>query len=395
MNSNLLIKERIGAIDCIRGFALLGIFMVNLPIMLGIFTPLEKEEVTINQWTEIFLELFISNKFFVLFSFLFGLSFFIFMSRAEAKGYGKKLFARRLLFLLLFGIIHRLFFWTGDVLLLYAVTGYFLLFFYDRKPKTILVWGVSLISAFIILVHGLAGFMILNDPSLLHGSFPKESQIEAYHTLGYVDWLIWHYNAEVITETPRHLLIIPLLLGIFLLGLYTGKIGVFQHIEQFIKPLKKIQAASGLASIPFIGLMYYCQVAEDPIALIKAFESLYLQAGGILLSAFYMTTLMLLLRVSLAQKILSPLRLYGQMALTNYLSQTLIGFVIFFIMRLYGSIALYESVLICIGVFIVQIIFSNLWLKKFRLGPFEWLWRTLTYGKHQKLSVHRRKAETA
>lgn len=395
MNSNLLIKERIGAIDCIRGFALLGIFMVNLPIMLGIFTPLEKEEVTINQWTEIFLELFISNKFFVLFSFLFGLSFFIFMSRAEAKGYGKKLFARRLLFLLLFGIIHRLFFWTGDVLLLYAVTGYFLLFFYDRKPKTILVWGVSLISAFIILVHGLAGFMILNDPSLLHGSFPKESQIEAYHTLGYVDWLIWHYNAEVINETPRHLLIIPLLLGIFLLGLYTGKIGVFQHIEQFIKPLKKIQAASGLASIPFIGLMYYCQVAEDPIALIKAFESLYLQAGGILLSAFYMTTLMLLLRVSLAQKILSPLRLYGQMALTNYLSQTLIGFVIFFIMRLYGSIALYESVLICIGVFIVQIIFSNLWLKKFRLGPFEWLWRTLTYGKHQKLSIHRRKAETA
>ncbi|MGG4267227.1 DUF418 domain-containing protein [Peribacillus simplex] len=384
MNTNLLIKERIGTIDCIRGFALLGIFMVNLPNMLGIFTPL-KEEVTINQWVEIFFNLFISDKFFVLFSFLFGLSFFIFMSRAEAKGYGKKLFARRLLFLLLFGIIHRLFFWAGDVLLLYAITGYFLLFFYNRKPKTILVWGVLLISAFIILVHGLIGFMVLNAPSLLDGFFHKEAQIEAYHTLGYIDWLIWHFNAEVIPETPQNLLIIPLLLGIFLLGLYTGKIGVFQRIEQFIKPLKKIQAASCLASIPFIGLLYYCRVAEDPIALIKAFETLYLQAGGIILSAFYMTTLMILLRVSLAQKILSPLRLYGQMALTNYLTQTLIGFVIFFTMRLYGSIELYESALICIVVFITQIIFSNLWLKNFRLGPFEWIWRTLTYGKRQEL----------
>lgn len=196
MNPTPLINKRIGTIDCIRGFALLGIFMVNLPIMLGIFTTLEKEEVKINQWSEIFLNLFISNKFFVLFSFLFGLSFFIFMSRAEAKGYGKKLFARRLLFLLLFGIIHRLFFWTGDVLLLYAVTGYFLLFFYNSKPKTILVWGVSLISVFTILAHGLAGCMVLNDPSLLTGSIHKEVQIKAYHTLGYVDWFIWHFTPK-------------------------------------------------------------------------------------------------------------------------------------------------------------------------------------------------------
>lgn len=66
---------------------------------------------------------------------------------------------------------------------------------------------------------------------------------------------------------------IPLLLGIFLLGLYTGKIGVFQHTEQFIKPLKIIQAVSGIASIPFIGLLFYCQDAEVPITIIKAFES--------------------------------------------------------------------------------------------------------------------------
>lgn len=389
MNSNLLLKDRISAIDCIRGFALLGIFMVNLPIMLGIYPQLEKEEVSIDKWLELFLDLFVSNKFFVLFSFLFGLSFFIFMSRAEIKGYGKKIFARRLFFLLIFGIVHRLFFWTGDVLLLYTITGYLLLFFYNCKPKTILVWGISIISVYIIFVHGLAGFIALHDPSIIYGTPYKEAQIQAYHSLRYVDWLFWHFRSEVLTETPRHLLIIPLLLGIFLIGLYSGKIGVFQHTKQFIGPFKKILVVSGIASIPFIGLLFYCQYTTEPITVIKAFETFYLQAGGIILAAFYITAFMLISRVPFAQKMLSPLRLYGQMALTNYLTQTLIGFGIFFSMRLYSSIELYQLVLICIAVFIGQIIFSNLWLKYFRLGPFEWLWRTLTYGKIQKLSIHK------
>ena len=158
MTQNLTQGERIHSIDIIRGIAVLGIFLVNWPVIAGVDSrDLSGIYEGIDSYIRLFYDMFIQTKFYTIFRFI-RIRFYIFMSRAEAKtDHPKILFVRRLLILLLFGFLHYVLLWDGDILHTYAIAGFFLFLFYKREPRTILIWAIVLLSIFqfIMLMAGI------------------------------------------------------------------------------------------------------------------------------------------------------------------------------------------------------------------------------------------------
>ncbi|MEZ2661639.1 DUF418 domain-containing protein, partial [Aneurinibacillus aneurinilyticus] len=143
--------ERMITLDIIRGFALLGIFLVNMPTFhspdfIRQLYDLPQNLSSVDKVVNLFFSLFIQTKFYTIFSFLFGLGFYVFMNRVEQKGLKVyRLFSRRLLILFLFGFLHLIFLWYGDVLHAYAIVGFALSLFYKRSNKVILGWAFGLL----------------------------------------------------------------------------------------------------------------------------------------------------------------------------------------------------------------------------------------------------------
>lgn len=124
-------NARIYSLDIIRGIAILCILFANLPTMTGLDPFNQAGYSGTDKVIRLLIDLFIQAKFYTIFAFLFGVGFYIFIKNAEAKGYSMyKLFSRRLCILLLFGLLHFIFLWYGDILHAYALAGFILLFFY-------------------------------------------------------------------------------------------------------------------------------------------------------------------------------------------------------------------------------------------------------------------------
>lgn len=241
-------KDRMVTIDVIRGFALFGILLVNMPsfhspvFMKSVYGQ-ESNYTGMDYWLDVFFALFVEMKFFTIFSFLFGLGFYIFMSRAEEKGLGvKTLYLRRILALLLFGVVHLVALWFGDILHTYAIGGLILLLFYKRKIKTLIIWAFSLI----LLINILFSLVLLLPEEVLveqtstagvNGSFAE--YVDVYENAGYLEWVSYRMG----TEMPRvlnNLLpgLIPVM-AMLLFGLAAGKAKYFVTSPNILLFLKK------------------------------------------------------------------------------------------------------------------------------------------------------------
>ncbi len=392
-NESVLGKERIVTLDIIRGFAILGIFLVNMPSFTGsefmVYTGADKT-------IRMLFDMFIQTKFYTIFSFLFGLGFYIFMTRAEARGEKVfRLFSRRLLVLLLFGVLHLVLLWKGDILHTYAIMGFFLLLFYRRKAKTVLIWGIILILSFQFLLGTSALFAYIGeqfDESLNFTEQIREETLaegkvtlEAYTTLSYSELLKWRIPNELKSVIGNIPLTLPDILGMFLVGLFVGKINLFRRVTELKRKLRITQIITLLLSLPPLVAIAMSYAKLEDVIFMNSLENYFLvHFSGFTLSIFYIVTIALLLEKQTWQRILNPFRYVGQMALSNYLCQTLFGVIIFYGFGLYGQISLAAGLLYSIIFYCLQIILSSFWLKKFRFGPFEWLWRVMTYGKVQQ-----------
>ncbi|MFJ8247442.1 DUF418 domain-containing protein [Peribacillus asahii] len=385
-------QERILTIDIIRGFALLGIFLVNMPAFHSPAFMIQHPVYTgMDYWLDLFFQMFIQTKFYTIFSFLFGLGFYIFMSRAEQKGLNiNRLFTRRLTVLLLFGAAHFILLWYGDILHTYALAGFFLLLFYKRKTKTILIWAFSLLIVF----HSLISVQFFIPASTIKEmqamNQDKESRIaeyvDMYEHASYLDWVSYRLPTEIIPLTLELPFVIITVLAMFLFGLYAGKIGIFQHNSPHLPKIKKIWITTLLLSIPLVSFLAIMKVEFIDLGVYRENAVfLFTSLSGLTLCFFYMSSLTLLLRKKHWQKLLRPFGFTGQMALTNYILQTVISIFIFLGLNLFGKVSLLTGTLICLSIYIVQVIFSYVWLKNFRFGPLEWLWRSLTYGYFQPM----------
>lgn len=380
--------DRIHQLDAIRGFALFGIFLVNMPTFLqpALFLPengLPVEHSSLDEWIRLVFNMFVQTKFYTIFSILFGAGFYLFMSRAEQKGGAARLlYVRRLIGLLLFGLAHLFFLWYGDILHTYALTGLFLLFFYRVSEKNIRRWAWTLLFS-LQMLYALT-LLIPEDPanSVTNASPVLVEQANEVYNFGtWMEWVSFRIANELPLLLSNEWFAIWSVLPLFLFGLTLARRDVFYQTDRYLASTKKVWWVTLVLSgvlVAMIPLLQYGIVHFPAPALISV--QVFVGWSGLALCAFYICSLLLLYETRRGRDILKHLEPVGRMALTNYLGQTVISVTIARVCHLYGEAGMGVGLLICLIVFPLQIAASKWWLSRYRYGPAEWVWRCFTYA---------------
>ena len=388
--------DRIDILDALRGFALLGIIIVNVRAWAGWYTfePAGRDAVSGGAqsawWYEFLLTSLVEGKFYTIFSFLFGLGFALQLSRLQRRGLdGIRIFRRRLLVLLAIGLIHMTFLWEGDILTLYALLGLLLPMFMSWSDRRVIVLAIAL------LLLPIAGIALVNlariDPDLGLVEFGEH----LFTALGGDDegWRTWllredfrSYFTWTLAAPPFRIggffesWRIPKVMAIMLLGLLAGRRLITGKLLQDRALLHKVGVYGLLVGIPAnIGSGLFGGLSQEEFSRSLIATALY-AVGVVPLGLAYAACFALLWPK--AHRIVGLLAAPGRMALTNYLSQTILGILIFYGIGFgfYRSLGPWEFTAVAVAIFAVQIVWSRLWLQRFRQGPMESLWRRLTYA---------------
>ncbi|MCO4850044.1 DUF418 domain-containing protein [Bacillus vallismortis] len=378
------LRERVHFLDIVRGFALLGIIIVNYFLIVDSVKGFEmaSDDVLHN-----LVSWFAEGKFVTLFSFLFGVGFMIFMDRAAQKvDSPNKLFARRLSILLGFGILHITFVWVGDILTFYAVSGFLLLGFYKRTAKTVLRWIIALIVFQFLTPVFTMLYNVINTAGSKNPNF-SEFTLFSHSSITYMESISTRWT-DMVTMAASSFSMIYSMFLMFLLGVYFVKMEFFKDMEAKKPIWKRIWIISTIAFL----------ITQSSILLdmfnFSDISSVLGQNGGLTGSMFYMSSFaMLFLYVP---QLRGPMMIFtkvGRMSLTCYLLHSIIGTVLFlrYGFGLAGHIQSAGTFMFSLAVYFVLMIFSTLWLKQFKYGPMELIWRKLTYGKvneRSKATLH-------
>ncbi|GGP09614.1 DUF418 domain-containing protein [Oceanobacillus neutriphilus] len=376
------VNKRLEWIDAARGFAILGIFMVNIGSFSAPYFLYGGAEDTwtagIDQFSLAFIDIFFQASFYTLFSILFG-----FGIQNQKDSLDKKdispyaFFGRRLGTLIVFGIIHAFAVWNGDILLTYGTMGFLLLLFLNSGDKTLAGWGFGLLGfstiAFTSLQYAARDFIVLGNTSEIEQAFQsyRSSDFSIIMAQNFQDWQL---SNGILGFFIYPFIILPL----FLFGMYLARKRWFHDPLSYSGILKKIWIISLIVFILFkigpylFGNPLWFALVQDNI-------------GGTASAVFYLTSITLLWQKGISRKILRVLAPIGKMALSNYLLQSVISFWLFYGVGvgLYGEVRPFQQILIVLIIFCLQIIGSTIWLRYFQFGPVEWLWRCITYKKMQ------------
>lgn len=373
------VKTRLLEPDVIRGFALFGVLLVNLTMMnatIGGSVPAYNTLSGVDACVSFFIHYFAQAKFYTIFAFLFGFGFYLFCDKPAALR-PDHYFKRRMYALLLFGIMHLVFVWSGDILHTYAICGFVLLSKAQKENFDPLKSGIRLILISILLMTVLTALTSLSTTTM-----DMSMGTIAYSKFSYLEMVKYRFKNEL----PYILLNLPFvmirILGLFYLGFWVAKKRLFNHVEEHIVSIKKLFINSGglfFLSIAIEHLLTGDSPMHFALEIIKAFAN---EMGSILGAMFYVTGLLLLLSKPFTKKLVSPLRYTGRMALTHYLTQTLCFTTLYngYGGGLFGKIPVYSYLPIAIGFYLLQLLLSKLWLKNHTFGPMEKMWRKLTYG---------------
>ena len=393
------VKKRIISIDALRGFALAGVALVHM-VEQYIAGPhpdgfMEGVNGIPDQIIQGIISIFFTGKFFALFSILFGLSFSIQMESAQNKGQkfgGRFIWRAALLFVI--GYVHQLFY-RGDILTIYAVLAPFIIPFYRASSKWLLITagliflGIPRFIAFAIFgaesVTGVHSMMDNNHElvknyieTISTGNLSEVFYLNAtYGMLTKIDFQVSFFGRFYYT------------FAYFLVGLWLGRTGLFKDLSAFSKRIKDTMLWSIGALIISFGLVVATfATAPQPIDFSTwqfALGMNFMDWVSVSMSSIILCGFLMLYQKESWQRRLAFFAPYGRMALTNYVMQSIIGTFIYFGWGL-GYIGQFGA-LICflmgIGVIIIQTVFSKYWLKNFKYGPLEWLWRCGTYLKWQ------------
>ena len=399
--------ERIVTLDVLRGIALLGVLVANVWLWFSgailMFPGLQEElrRPSVDSAVFVLVGFFVSGKALSTFSILFGLGFAVQMMRAEVRGSRiVPVYSRRLAVLLVLGVLHGVLLWYGDILASYAFLGFALLLFRRRREGTLLVWAAVLIFAIPIalgtvpLVLHLTGADTGPPPAERLAEMTKENQEKlGLFTSGSYPRMV-EGNLRMLGEmygSPKALGML-MLLGLFLLGLYAGRRRIFEHPAAHRVLLRRIVVwgfAVGVpASLAGLGLrltMGFEQAVATPWFPLAMMTTTSLGTAPFALA--YIATATLLLEDPRWKERLGVFASVGRMALTNYLSQTVVCLAIYYRGGLIGHFRPGLNLVIALLIFIVQMRVSAWWLSRCRFGPMEWVWRSLTYGHVQPMRL--------
>ena len=396
-------SERLISIDVLRGFAVLGILIMNIqsfsmigasyinPTAFGDFTG-------INKLIWVLSHLFADQKFMTIFSILFGAGIILITNKVETTGKRSAgLHYRRIFWLLIIGLIHAYIFWYGDILVAYAICGFIVYLARNLSPKTLLISGlliVSIASALFLM----SGFSMSYWPEASYQETLKswqptveaiDKEIAAYagSWLAQMDYRV---PSAISMQTFLFLyMVIWRVMGLMFIGMALYKWKALQAKLSKKTYLIFLIIGFGLG-FPIVGYGLMSNAAVDwsfDYSMFLGWQ--YNYWGSLFVSLGYISLIMLIVKSGSFSKLTGALAAVGRMALTNYLLHTLICTFIFYGhgFGLYGQVNRVMQILIMAVIWIFQLIASTLWLKYFRFGPAEWLWRSLTYLKFQPMHV--------
>ncbi|WP_324720897.1 DUF418 domain-containing protein [Salinimicrobium sp. HB62] len=385
-------KNRIETLDVLRGFALAGILYAHMVIWYtGAALPPDVYTKYDSTADGIALGIFgalVFGKFFSVFSFLFGLGFYLHFRNKRSKPEYLKIYIWRLFLLFFIGLLHHIL-WRGDILTIYAVLGIILLFFGKLSPKIILTIALLLITNIPTHLYDFFQTEVIRSSVAL----PMAEEAESYYSLvknsGFFEvlednWRSWPAKIEYQLQSGR----LFMTFGYFLLGLYAGRTKLFSDPENNLKTFISWNRASKnvVLILLFLALlMYLFNLVTIPgikvVPELQWIASFLFSIYNACLSIFYITGITLLYRKGSFQKILRPLTALGRMALTIYIMQTLFGLLLFynFGFGLFDQTSPSINVFMGVVVFLIQLKFAQWWLSRFQQGPVEWVWKSLTY----------------
>jgi len=375
-------QNRIETIDILRGFSILGIFLVNMPTFHSPFMDIDP----LTWWNEnpdhvlyILVDVFAQASFYPLFAFLFGFGAILLADRSAERGQSfPSLFLRRMTTLLVIGILHAFLIWHGDILITYALFGFFFLLFYKWRGKTLLIFG----SLMYILPFAAFSLMMLlmvatgNSSSIETNFIQAEATMNTYQNGSFLeiteqrlaDW----YK---VNNLGSALIIFFSIFPHFLMGAGIAKLGWLHNPKLHQKKILWITATAILAGFFLKTLPYTTEnMAAD---MIQDF------IGGPIVSFSYIFLFTLVFQNQKLSLIFSPIAAVGRLSISNYLLQSIVATLIFYSygLGIYGKISFTTGILFVFIIYIGQMVLSLLWLRYFYIGPIEYIWRFFTYGK--------------
>lgn len=387
--------QRIVALDAIRGFALLGIFLMNVewftrPLQeMGFGIP--PGATGIDYAAAWFVYVFVQGKFWVLFSLLFGMGFAVMKARAGNAATFNTTYVRRCAVLLVFGVAHALLLWPGDILHSYAIAALILLAFGEMGDRKRLLLGLGLYAAFVLLTLT-AGLMFSALPAdalaEIETASGQSAEDIAQAAQIYAQGDYWQATQQrardFMVVLSSDFAVVPMAMGVFMLGIWLVRTGRMHDVvaqRAFFARLALVSIPVGLALVAWsvsLGVSFdgYRELGSMTLA------TGLMMAGNLPLSLGYLALFALGLGVPALSRVLSWLAPAGRMALTNYLLQSLVAALLFhgYGFALWGQLGRAAQVALVLAVFGMQLVLSALWLSRYRFGPMEWLWRWLTYG---------------
>nr|WP_246851478.1 DUF418 domain-containing protein [Patulibacter sp. SYSU D01012] len=372
-------------VDALRGFALLGILVVNSTFFASAFAIYEVADPAfsgplddLGRWI---VAVLFTSKFYVLFSFLFGYSFTLQIDAAGRAGAPfVPRFLRRLLGLFAIGAAHAVLLWQGDILTTYAVLGLVLLALRGLSPRRAvrIAGGIVLLSALFFLVAGL-------DEAARGATADTAERIRgATDATAYWRGSVGDVIAQRLSEMPATaalllLLQAPSALAMFLLGLAAGKVRLFARTDELLPVLRRVAAVClpvGVAAGGLYAAMTLGQ-AGTPTATFGATVDVL---GSPVLATGYVAALLLLFRTARGGRLRAALAPAGRMALSNYVLQSLVLALLFtgYGLGLVGHLGPLVVLGVCAAIFAGQLALSAWWLGRHRYGPIEWALRALT-----------------
>ncbi|MFJ7735933.1 DUF418 domain-containing protein [Lysinibacillus sp. NPDC097287] len=378
-----MLQERIATLDILRGFSLFGILLVN---MYAFYLPMPY--IDLATWfttpSDIVwqqnLDIYVQSSFYPLFAMLFGYGLAMQWQKAQSREvnfYGTGF--RRLGVLFVFGLVHAVLIWWGDILMMYAFCGVFLLLLLRLKPIWLLLIGIvinGIMQVFMLIVMGFVSFNTAVVDTYLNIT-AVEKAITAYGSGNWVDAFVQRL-ADLSLQASVGMWIMSLftILPYMLVGAAASKWKLVERARE-LKWLWVTLTVFGLGMGIFVKSLPIMQTRTYLLDYIKVY------VGGPILSVGYIGLIVLLCLLPVVPKLLSPFAKIGRMSMTMYIMQSIIGTCLFYQFGLgwYGKVSVATSVLIAVGIIVVQMVIAEIWLSKFKQGPLEMIWRKFTYKK--------------
>lgn len=389
-------SDRIVPIDVLRGFALLGILVMNIQsfAMIGMayINPYGYGDMTgANYWVWYLSHIFADQKFMTIFSMLFGAGIVLMTGRQEAAtGRSAKVHYKRMAILLGFGLIHAYLIWYGDILVCYALCGMLVYLFRRFRPLWLIVIGLSLISIhtglYCAFYQWIQQAPAADVEEIRRGMSQSSQRIEQELAAYRGPWL-GQFSHRPIAAVMFQTMLFALwsfwrASGLMLIGMALYKLDVLSG-RRSTRVYFAMLIVGLIVGIPVILTGKQKIDAHQWDMIYTMFAGLEFNYwGSLFVSLAYVGLVMLICQLTSLKRLTLPLAAVGQMALTNYLLQSILATFIFYGHGLgyFGHVNRVGQLGIVLCICVLQLVVSPIWLKYFRFGPAEWLWRALTYA---------------